>query len=266
MCLWGANSPADDATKIVVAEKTPPFKPIVAKIAVPSDPFAEVITTWSADEGTAYRAVRVDGADELDIWAAPGPHWLACIVVIHRYQDQTVLVPDDQDPTNVAKYKPKTLRITLSTSVKEYRQPFLIGPLPPTKNPNTPTSIDPRTPEAPPDGDIAGLYGLAPRVRDKAVAVVQAQYRAKAAGLADAYRVAATELIDGKLGVLNAAKRLKELNAGALSTDAEREAWKPFLDWLGGEMAALAAAGKLLSAKDVVSALAEISLGLSLVK
>lgn len=275
ICLLSGFASAAD-TAIVVPESTPPFKPIVARIVVPADPYIDVITTWSADEGTSFRSVRVNGADELDVWAAPGEHWLACIVVTHRYQEQVVLVPDEQDPTNMAKVKPKTIRVTLGTDVKQYRQSFAVAPLPvpptspspPQLPPVDPPKVPPPTPSPTPpsDGDIAGLFGLAPKVRDKATTLVPAQHRGRSSALADVYRVAAIEVIDGKMGVLNVAKRLKELNGGALKTDDERDAWSPFLVWLGGEMTAMAGAGKLLSAKDVVAALSEISLGLSLVK
>lgn len=273
MCLWTATSRADEA-RIVVPETTAPFRPIVARIAVPNDPYSQVVTAWSADPDTSFRPVRVDAADELDVWATPGAHWLECIVVINRYEDQTVLVPDEQEPANVAKYKSKTLRVLLGTDVKKYRQPFTVGPLPKTpdtpgtpQTPNTPTTpLDPITPKTPTDGDLAGVYGLAPKVRDKVAELVPIANRAKVAGLAKVYLDAANEVIDNKLTVLNAARRLQELNGTVLLTDDDKDAWKPFLDWLGGEMLKLAAQGKLLDKKGVIVALSEISLGLSLAK
>ena len=140
-----------------------------------------------------------------------------------------------------------------------------VDPPRPPRPPQPPT--DPPQPPTPPtDGDIDGLFGLAPKVRDKVNELVPAEYRDIAKKLADAYRRAAEEVIDGKLTVANAARRLRELNGEALTTKAERDAWKPFLDWLGKEMGTLATSGKLTSAKDVVAALSEISLGFGLVK
>lgn len=279
----GAEEP-----KIVVPDSSPPFKPIVARIAVPNDPYSEVITSWKADDGVAFRPVRVADADELDIWATPGLHKLSCIVVIHKYKDQVVLVPDDQEPTNAAKYKTETIRISLGTSIKEYYQTFTVLPLPITKSepetPITPNNQPPTTPTTPitpplinppttpnvpntpaPDEEITSLFNLVLRVKAKAEAVPK-EHRYKSEALAGVYREAADEVIDGKLGVLNAASRLKAMNEAVLPTNENKEAWKPFLDWLGGEMTKMAVSGKLTSGKDVVAALSEISLGLSLVK
>lgn len=132
--------------------------------------------------------------------------------------------------------------------------------------PPQPPTDDPKPPAPPTDDDLDGLFGLGPKVRDKVDELVPEEYRDLAKKLADTYRKAAEEVIDGKLTVTNAAKRLRELNGEALTTNAEREAWKPFLDWLGKEMGSLATSGKLTSAKDVVAALSEISLGFGLVK
>jgi hypothetical protein len=138
------------------------------------------------------------------------------------------------------------------------------GPIPPPGPDPIPPPDPPNTPPSDPTPDINGVFGLAPKVRDKA-STVPPEHRGKAAALSGVYRVAALDVIEGKITVLNAASRLKALNSSVLTTEAERVAWKPFLDWLGTEMTALAASGKLLDAKDVVTALSEISYGLSLV-
>jgi hypothetical protein len=126
-------------------------------------------------------------------------------------------------------------------------------PKPPTDQPKPPT-----------DGDLGGLFGLGPKVRDKINELVPEEYRDLAGGLADVFRKAAEEVIDGKISPLNAAKRLKELNGTVLTNDAARAAWKPMLDWLSKELTTLATSGKLTSVKDVVAALSEISLGFKL--
>lgn len=127
-----------------------------------------------------------------------------------------------------------------------------------------PIITPPITPPADPP-DLQGLFGLAPKVRDAVNQLVHPSYQHHAAGLAKVYHEAADKVISGEINRSNAAKKIGEMNGTVLTTKEDRAAWKPFLDWLGDEMIKLTLAGKITTNKLVTVAIAEISLGLSLV-
>jgi hypothetical protein len=159
-------------------------------------------------------------------------------------------------------------RYTLTVTPRGPPKPPTCPPTsPPTGPPITPTdppSEPPPDPKPPTDDELHGLYGLAPKVRDAIPTMVPQNQRHHATALADVYRDAAKAVIKGELTALNAAGKLKQMNAAVLTTPEERKAWEPFFQWLGEEMMMLASHGKLNSAKGVVTALSEISLGMAL--
>lgn len=136
--------------------------------------------------------------------------------------------------------------------------------VPTTPKPVPPTTPPTNPPEAPPtDDEIQGLFGLAPKVRDRIVLLPKVTAM-EIAGLALNYREVAEYLTKPEATVREAQRKLVALNAAVLKTPEQREAWSAFWPWINGEMNKLDAAGKLADPVKVCAAFAEIYLGFTL--
>lgn len=141
---------------ITVPESTPAFKPIVARFIGERDAQTEYVASWSTDAESSFRAVLTSHVAELDIWSPPGDHWVKLNLVVQRFEDQQVFVPDPQAPTDPTKAKPATIRILKSTEVKEWTKAFRVTdprpppiPVPPIPQPIPPQPTPPEPQPSP---------------------------------------------------------------------------------------------------------------------
>lgn len=140
-------------------------------------------------------------------------------------------------------------------------------PQPPTTPPQLPRPPPPETPrpkpQPPTDDDITGIFGLAPKIRDR-IALMPKLKTDEIVGIAQNYRVVLTELSQGKITLDDSKRKIAELNGKVLVSAEQRANWAPFWTMLNGEMNKLDRAGKLKTAQDAGAAFAEIYLGLTL--
>lgn len=275
--------------QLVVQDQYAQHAPIVIRCEVPSVQMTAVTLLWAVDEDSySIPCPSKNGVDELHVWAGPGEHWAEATIISTRYQEQEVLIRDPDAPTDPTKFKTKLIRITLSTDAQRFKKKFSVSGVPvPTPKPTPPTPQpppipDPPVPTPPTEDEIQGLFGLAPKVRDRVLLMPDAT-AAQIAGLAMNYREVATMISEDKLTVDGMQQKLAELNAKVLKTEAERKAWASFWPWLGQQMHSLDVAGKFAARvlphgtvqydasgkrindpKKITAALVEIYLGLAL--
>lgn len=149
------------SAQIDVPESTAPFQPIVARLTLSIDENSEATVNWTADPGATF----IPSAERfgLHVWAKPGEHWLKASATIVKFEKRQVFVPDPQDPTNVAKAKLETLKVFVSSEVREFPvKPFRVTEAPrpppdPTPDPKPDPTPDPKPDPQPTPGKISVL-------------------------------------------------------------------------------------------------------------
>lgn len=215
------------------------------------------------------------GMTECYVWADPGEYEILATVqlrsdaLVKRQLTLRLLVTEGRA---LPRLTPRPLPIPGEPRIPEEPD----DPVP--KEPETPPKVPPRTdppiprepetptePVPPTDEDLGGKYGLALKLRDKIITLVPEEYQDRSPKLAEVYRQVAKLVIKDEVTPLNAGRKLKSMNAEALPTPEEQQAWEPLLSWVSTEFTQLAKAGRLGGKTDVVVALSEVSLGFSLV-
>lgn len=125
-----------------------------------------------------------------------------------------------------------------------------------------PPKADP-TPQEPSPPPTPQPTAFARSVRDAVQRLVPAADRDVAVALAQSYAGNALLIESGAWTVIDA-KRGKQRDANAVALGAKAASWKPFLEWMTGELKAFEAAGSLSAPADVAKKWAEIAAGLLL--
>lgn len=146
--------------QISVPESTGPNEPITARLELSVDENSEATVNWSADPKSKF--IPAAERFSLHIWAGSGEHWLKAAATIVKFEKRQVFVPDPQDPTNISKAKLETLKVFVSSEVREFPvKPFRVTDAPrpppdPTPHPDPPKP-DPPIPDPPTPGKISVL-------------------------------------------------------------------------------------------------------------
>lgn len=114
------------AQQITIPDTIALGQPIIAEYAYAPDESTELVANWFTDERCTFASIKEPGRLKAHIWAVPGDHWVKLSLTTIKFEKRVVLVPDPQEPGNISKAKPETLRIFVSSETKEFPQKLFV--------------------------------------------------------------------------------------------------------------------------------------------